>query len=74
MKFMFRKSQYQTGMCWLGTNNFEFKTLHKPKLSYIYSPLGQTFCISYRDVLAWDEPTRTCCGPLPSWAPAFMGP
>jgi hypothetical protein len=23
------------------------KTLHKPKQSYIYSPLGQTFCISY---------------------------
>jgi hypothetical protein len=22
-----------------------------------------------RDVLARDEPTRTCCGPLPSWAP-----
>jgi hypothetical protein len=22
-----------------------------------------------RDVLAKDEPTRTCCGPLPSWAP-----
>jgi hypothetical protein len=20
-------------------------------------------------VLARDEPTRTCCGPLPSWAP-----
>jgi hypothetical protein len=22
-----------------------------------------------RDVLARDETTRTCCGPLPSWAP-----
>jgi hypothetical protein len=22
-----------------------------------------------RDALARDEPTRTCCGPLPSWAP-----
>ena len=25
--------------------------------------------LSGRDVLARDEPTRTCCGPLPSWAP-----
>ena len=26
-------------------------TLHKPKQLYIYSPLGQTFCISYREKL-----------------------
>jgi hypothetical protein len=31
---------------WGGSN--AVKILHKPKRSYIYSPLGQTFCISYR--------------------------
>jgi hypothetical protein len=33
-------------------------------------PSFHTILVYYfRDVLARDEPTRTWCGPLPSWAP-----
>jgi hypothetical protein len=33
----------------LNSGSNAVKTLHKPKQSYIYSPLGKTFCISYQD-------------------------
>jgi hypothetical protein len=40
--------------CWLGTSQREL----------VVGP-----CVGRDLVLARDEPTRTCCGPLPSWAP-----